>query len=201
MTATHSLDPVRTRAKAITRQTAMSRRDAMTEAARADASQVIAQTMVREVFASLPAGAIITLYAAKGSEVATAELDQAARNQGLIVGYPRVMPGTRILKFFSAEIEMLEPSPFGLREPALTAPELSLGEIAVMVIPALAVDANGTRIGWGRGYYDSTVPLATHALRVAVVFDCQWVGEVPRAPHDSNVNLIITESRAHRIGG
>ncbi len=201
MTATHSSDPVRTRAKAITRQTAVSRRDAMVAAERATASHLIAQTMARDVFASMSVGSIVTLYAAKGSEVATAELDQAARNCGLVVGYPRVMPRTRVLKFFATEIADLEPSLFGLREPALTSPELPLADIAVMVIPALAVDASGARIGWGRGYYDSTLPLATHALRVAAVFDCQWVAEVPRAPHDSNVNLIITESRAHRIIG
>lgn len=201
MTATHSSDPVRTRAKAITRQTAVSRRDAMVAADRVVASHLISQIVSRDVFAALPAGSVVALYAAKGSEVATAELDQAARNRGLVVGYPRVMPGTRVLKFFASEIAALEPSQFGLREPAVTSPELQLADIAVMVIPALAVDATGARIGWGRGYYDSTLPLATHALRVAVVFDCQWVAEVPRAPHDSNVNLIITESRAHRIGG
>jgi 5-formyltetrahydrofolate cyclo-ligase len=94
----------------------------------------------------------------------------------------------------------LEPSRFGLHEPRLDAPEVDLANIAAMLIPALAVDASGARIGWGRGYYDSTLPLATQALRVAVVFDCQWVAEVPRAPHDSNVNLIITESRVHRVG-
>ncbi|MBP9088321.1 MAG: 5-formyltetrahydrofolate cyclo-ligase [Kofleriaceae bacterium] len=201
MTATHSSDPVRTHAKAITRLSAVSRRDAMGAAERAAASHVISQTIARDVFASLPAGSIVTLYAAKGSEVATSELDQAARTQGLVVGYPRVMPGTRVLKFFAVEIAMLEPSQFGLREPTITSTELQLADIAVMVIPALAVDATGARIGWGRGYYDSTLPLATHALRVAAVFDCQWVDEVPRAPHDSNVNLIITETRAHRIDG
>ena len=193
-------DSVRTRAKAVTRQTAVSRRDALSAADRAVASQQIAQRVDADVFASLVPGAIVTLYAAKGSEAATAELDQLARARGLVVAYPRVMPGTRVLKFMAVGIDALEPSRFGLQEPREDAPEVDLAQIAAMVIPALAVDATGARIGWGRGYYDSTLPLATQALRVAVVFDCQWVAEVPRAPHDSNVNLIITESRVHRVG-
>ena len=93
MTATHSSDPVRTRAKAITRQTAVSRRDAMTTAERGVASQLISKSVIRDVFATLSAGAVVGLYAAKGSEVATSELDQAARNCGLVVGYPRVEIG------------------------------------------------------------------------------------------------------------
>ncbi|HPH65387.1 MAG TPA: 5-formyltetrahydrofolate cyclo-ligase [Kofleriaceae bacterium] len=193
-------DSVRTRAKAVTRQTAVSRRDALSAAERAVASQQIAQHVDAHVFASLPAGAVVTLYAAKGSEAATTELDQLARVRGLVVAYPRVMPGTRVLKFMAVGLAELEPSRFGLHEPPPDAPEVDLATIAAMVIPALAVDATGARIGWGRGYYDSTLPLATQALRVAVVFDCQWVAEVPRAPHDSNVNLIITESRVHRVG-
>jgi 5-formyltetrahydrofolate cyclo-ligase len=193
-------DSVRTRAKAVTRQTAVSRRDALSATERAVASQQIAQHVDAHVFASLSAGSIVTLYAAKGSEAATAELDQLARARGLVVAYPRVMAGSRVLKFMAVDLDALEPSRFGLHEPRLDAPEVDLANIAAMLIPALAVDASGARIGWGRGYYDSTLPLATQALRVAVVFDCQWVAEVPRAPHDSNVNLIITESRVHRVG-
>jgi 5-formyltetrahydrofolate cyclo-ligase len=194
-----SSDFVSKRAKSVTRQNAISKRDAMSHHERTVASDVIATQVERTVLQSLPSHSLVALYCSKGSEVQTVSIETFALRRGLRVAYPRVIDNSRVLKFFEATQATLIPSRFGLREPRADSIEVALDDVAAMIVPAIAVDATGARIGWGRGYYDATLPLATSALRVATVFDCQWLPSVPRAPHDSIVNLIITESQVHRI--
>jgi 5-formyltetrahydrofolate cyclo-ligase len=85
---------------------------------------------------------------------------------------------------------------FGLAEPA--GPALPAGALAsadVVVVPALAVARDGTRLGRGAGYYDRALPLARpDALLVAVVFDDELVDELPAEEHDRPVGAVVTPS-------
>ncbi|HVK86817.1 MAG TPA: hypothetical protein VM513_22015, partial [Kofleriaceae bacterium] len=76
----------------------------------------------------LGAGAVVALYAAKDSEVATQTIDVDARARGLRVVYPRVAPGSRQLVFGEAALEALVPASYGLREPTAAAPQVSVDE-------------------------------------------------------------------------
>lgn len=186
------------RAKPITRRTVLSRRDAMTADARTEASAAIA-ARVDEQFASLPPGAFVALYAAKGSEVATDAIAATARARGLRVVYPRVVDGARRLCFSEVTEAELVPGHFGLREPAPGAPTVDLGSIAAFIVPGVAFDRSGGRLGWGRGYYDATLAAAApSALRIGVAFECQLTDEVPRDPHDEHLHHVITETATYR---
>jgi 5-formyltetrahydrofolate cyclo-ligase len=67
------------------------------------------------------------------------------------------------------------------------------------VVPGLAFDADGSRLGQGGGHYDRTLPrLRPDAVRVAFCFDFQVVARVPRAPLDQPVDVIVTERRVIR---
>ena len=69
----------------------------------------------------------------------------------------------------------------------------------MIVVPALAVDPRGHRIGYGAGYYDRTLPrFAPPAVRRAVAFDFQLVAEVPSTEGDVAVDWIVTDARALR---
>ncbi|HUC07406.1 MAG TPA: 5-formyltetrahydrofolate cyclo-ligase, partial [Solirubrobacterales bacterium] len=71
-----------------------------------------------------------------------------------------------------------------------------LSEIDLFVVPARAVDANGHRLGRGKGYYDATLAAASpKARRVCLVFDQQIVDLVPTEPHDARMDAICTDAR------
>jgi 5-formyltetrahydrofolate cyclo-ligase len=71
---------------------------------------------------------------------------------------------------------------------------MELGQIAAFVVPGLAFDRDGGRIGWGRGHYDATFAAASpDAPRIGLGFECQLVEAVAHEPHDVALNIIITE--------
>lgn len=166
----------------------------MTSAERAEAGRAIA----RDAFGAVArfrggAAGTLALYAPKGSEVETSTLDAMARGAGWHVAYPRVVDGERMLAFHSAAIGELAVGRFGLREPVIGAPRVDLATIDAFIVPGLAFDLHGGRIGWGHGYYDATLAAAPQALRVAIAFGCQLVEEVPGEPHDARMHVIVTE--------
>jgi 5-formyltetrahydrofolate cyclo-ligase len=179
--------------KPITRRTVLSRRDKLPEVERRAASDAIARR-VDGLLAALPGGSIVALYAPKGTEVATATLDACARARGLRVVYPRIVDGDRRLSFHEVAIGELAPSRFGLSEPAADARRVETQDISAFVIPGLAFDRHGWRVGWGRGYYDATLAVAPTARRIGVAFECQLVDEVPRDVHDARLHHVVTEA-------
>jgi 5-formyltetrahydrofolate cyclo-ligase len=185
------------RSKPITRRTVLSLRDRLAEPTRAAASAAIAAS-VDQLVAALPSGAVVGLYAPKGTEVETAPLDRRLRARGLRVAYPRVVDGDRRLAFSEAAPSELVVARFGLHEPRIDAAVIDLGTIAAFVIPGLAFDRAGGRVGWGHGYYDATLAHAPDALRIGIAFDCQVVESVPRDAHDVLLHYVVTETATHR---
>ncbi len=183
--------------KPITRRTVLSLRDALNASERAAASHAIADAAMQLVV-SLPAGSVIALYAPKGTEVDTTRIDALARARGLRIAYPRIVDGERMLAFHEVAIAELVPAKFGLREPTPQAPLVELAELTALVIPGLAFDRAGGRIGWGRGYYDATLAVIPNALRIGLAFECQIVESVPRDPHDASLHYVVTEAAVYR---
>jgi 5-formyltetrahydrofolate cyclo-ligase len=85
----------------------------------------------------------------------------------------------------------------GLREPVEPwLPAEAVAEATVVLVPALAVDRAGVRLGRGAGFYDRSLPLADPASRlVAVVRDDELIDEVPQEPHDVRMTHALTPSR------
>jgi len=90
----------------------------------------------------------------------------------------------------------LVPGRFGLLEPpGPRLPGRALAEADVVVVPALAVAADGTRLGRGGGYYDRALRHARPgAVLVAVVFDDELVARLPAGEHDRRVDAVVTPS-------
>jgi 5-formyltetrahydrofolate cyclo-ligase len=87
----------------------------------------------------------------------------------------------------------------GLREPGPAAPSIQMPEIDLVIIPGVAFDALGNRLGRGGGFYDRFLGRPdVHALRVAVAFDLQIVADVPALPHDARMDVILTPTREIR---
>ena len=95
---------------------------------------------------------------------------------------------------------------FGLREPAdPLLPADAIATATVVLVPALAVDRAGVRLGRGAGFYDRSLPLAAPLARlVAVVRDDELVDRLPAEPHDVRMTHALTPNRglvALGVGG
>ena len=86
---------------------------------------------------------------------------------------------------------------FGIDEPvsALTIP---VTELAVVIIPALAVDKTGNRLGFGAGYFDRNLT-NTNALKIVLVYDEDIVPEIPAEIHDVKIDVIATPTQLIKI--
>src|SRR5436305_5725261 len=83
---------------------------------------------------------------------------------------------------------------FGIREPTEMCPQIPLNRLDLILVPGVAFDLHGRRLGRGKGFYDQL--LATVRGRTCgVAFDEQIVTEVPVEPHDVLLNCILTPSR------
>jgi 5-formyltetrahydrofolate cyclo-ligase len=104
-------------------------------------------------------------------------------------------PGEMTLR--SATPETLTPRGNGFAEPPEGSPAVQTDSGLVIVVPALAVDLSGHRIGYGAGFYDrllaKTVP---PAFSIAVAYDFQLLADLPATETDQRVAMVITDARS-----
>lgn len=153
----------------------------------------------------------VMLYApmARWREVDVEPLARAALAAGKRVALPRLGPlgGEPTLEpalVRNWDLDVVEGGPPlpRFRGPRADAPAVAPAEIDVVVVPGLAFDASGRRLGRGGGYYDRFLTLRTippHLRRIAVAFEVQVVGEVPTDPHDQRVEMVVTQDRIVRV--
>jgi 5-formyltetrahydrofolate cyclo-ligase len=133
-------------------------------------------------------------------EVDLRALDAALRARGVEVAYPSIHPDTRVMTFRFASPDALEERGLGFCEPPESAREAVPGELDVLVVPAIAIDPAGHRIGYGAGFYDRALPrFAPPAVTVGVAYDFQLVAEVPFAPHDVPLAVMVTDARTLEV--
>lgn len=175
-------------------------RDAIPPEARAHAGAAIVNTLAaREDFRASRA---VLVSLAFRSEWETRPLLEAALALGKVVGAPRVNAAKRMLETYAiTDLERdLGPGFHGIDEPLLHCGPLPLDAIDWVLVPGVAFDTHGHRIGYGGGYYDRLLPLLrSDARRVAGAFELQVVEQVPAAMHDLQVDAVVTERRTMAI--
>ncbi|HMA45704.1 MAG TPA: 5-formyltetrahydrofolate cyclo-ligase [Frankiaceae bacterium] len=140
----------------------------------------------------------VAAYVGLPGEPGTAPLLAALRGRGVRVVLPVVGPGLDLaFRRYGGE---LVPAGRGTWAPPPHAPAVPLGEADVVVVPALAVDLAGRRLGRGGGCYDRALPRARPgALVVALLHEGELVERVPAAPHDQPVAAVVTARRVVRL--
>jgi 5-formyltetrahydrofolate cyclo-ligase len=138
----------------------------------------------------------------KDNEVDTRGLIGLSLERGKRVAIPVVQRGTRRLRH--AEIgglEQLEIDPWGLSSPppGHSAWIEALETIDLVIVPGIAFDARGRRLGFGGGYYDRFLA-GIRAPKIGLTYGCLMLDEVPHEAHDVAVDVVVTENAVHRTG-
>lgn len=167
------------------------RRRARSTAKRATAADAVATALVD----GLRGVRTLAAFVPDPSEPGAGRLPDAYAELGARVLLPVIPSEGRILDWaiYTGELER---GRFGLSHPV--GPRLgatALAEADAVVVPALAVDRSGIRLGRGGGYYDrALVHARPDAVLVTVVFDDERVDELPREDHDRPVTAVVTPS-------
>ena len=135
----------------------------------------------------------VALYASLADEVSTRPLFEALRSRGVICVFPRVLTGW-ILEF-APVADWRELQPCGrISEPPAGVPAWDFGEGDTVIVPGVAFDAAGNRLGRGRGCYDRAFPSGLEGPRLlGLGFAFQVVARVPCDSRDRPMDAIVTE--------
>ena len=177
--------------KATLRREAIERRDALPADARAKAAETIAG---REFPLAVQAGSIVSGFAPLKSEINPLPLMRKLSAAGARLALPVAAGrGQPLIMRAYAFGDPLVAGVWGIRVPR---PEAPVVEPDILIVPLLAFDRRGNRLGYGAGYYDMTISgLRARKLVVAVgiAFAAQEIDTVPISPRDARLDLVLTE--------
>lgn len=193
----HADDQLRQRAKQALRNQMRMVRGALPQSACEARSAEIRKRLLG--LAELEGAATVLAFASIRNEVRTGPIIENAWSTKKRVALPRVLGDELRLHLVDSQTP-LTPGAFSVPEPAVDAAPIEPDEIDFALIPALALDPRGYRIGYGGGYYDRLIPRLSNACTCAIAYDFQLISEVPELPFDVPVDLVITDSRVIRAG-
>ncbi len=177
----------------------LARRDALAD--RTTRSRAIAEGVRR--LPEYGGARTIALFVGVRSEVETLPLLEAALADGKRVAVPWVAGAD--LRLFALETPAeLAPAPFGLLEPPAVIREdatrnVAPSDIDLFLVPGVAFDRQGGRLGHGRGFYDRLLAASRPGTPfIALAFECQLVEGVPMTASDVPVHAIVTEAGVYR---
>jgi len=180
--------------KAALRRTAIARRDALLPAERMAAALAIAE---RGLPVEIPPGAVVSGFSPLKSEISPLPLLRRLADAGASLALPVVVGRGQplVMRAWSFGAPLVA-GVWGIREPPPDAPELFPD---ILIVPLLAFDRRGHRIGYGAGYYDMTIARLRAMKRVTAIgiaFAAQEISAVAATPRDARLDLVLTEHEA-----
>jgi len=148
---------------------------------RLESFPVFAQSQTVLVYVSLP------------KEVDTHEIIERLIARGTKVLAPRATTEHTLVWSAIESLDELVMGKFGVLEPSPNSAMTPVPDDTVALVPGLAFDRFGYRLGWGAGYYDRFLS-EFKGVSIGLTFDCQLYGLLPRESHDETVSYVITES-------
>src|SRR4051812_38555652 len=177
--------------KSIIRKDAQMRRDALPAAERAKAAETIATPAFP---LTIQSGQIVSGFFPLKTEISPLPLMRKLADAGAELALPAIDGRGKplIMRTFAFGDELAS-GQWGIREPKPEAAEVAPD---VLLVPLLAFDRLGHRIGYGAGYYDMTIGklrAMKPVVAVGIAFAAQEIGEVPVTPRDARLDLVLTE--------
>jgi 5-formyltetrahydrofolate cyclo-ligase len=169
----------------------------------ADVRTAAAETIAARKFPlAVAPGAIVAGFMPLKTEINPLPLMQKLNEMGARLALPAIAARGKPLILRAWQFGApLARGQWGIREPTPEAPDV---EPDILLVPLLAFDRTGHRIGYGAGYYDITI----HRLRarkpitaVGIAFAAQQVAKVPATPRDERLDLVLTEREAIDLRG
>lgn len=187
MTASPTIDEL----KAALRRDAAARRDALPADERQSAAQTIA---ARKFPLAVSPQNVVSGFMPLRSEISPLPLMQSLGELGARLALPRIVGRGKPLSMRAWQFGgALDRGQWGIREPKPDAPEV---DPDIVLVPLLAFDRAGYRIGYGAGYYDMTLARLRSLktiVAVGIAFAAQEVPEIPKTPRDERLDLVLTE--------
>ena len=181
--------------KTALRALALSRRDALPPALRAEKSLALCRAL--ETLPELASAQTVLAYVPSGSECDLTSLCALLLSRGVTLAFPRTFPdGT-----MEAAVPRgaMTPGRFGIPEPDPAASDLvAPAALDAVLVPCVGFDASLARLGHGKGYYDRFLPRCPRAAAVLTAFEAQRLSSVPREAHDLSFSLLVTEAGVFR---
>jgi 5-formyltetrahydrofolate cyclo-ligase len=136
----------------------------------------------------------IGCYLSFGSEPATDYFIELAKSQGIEIACPRIeADGQMVMAVLKSDTKRSE---LGFKEP--TGAVIDPKDLDLVIVPALAIDHDGNRLGRGAGYFDRYLEIYK-GQTVGLVYDAEFLPKVPTLVHDKPVRQVVTESRTIAI--
>ncbi len=160
--------------------------------------QIKWSALIIEKLKALPeyiASGKILLYYSINKEVDTRALLQEAIEAKTLY-LPRLVHGNEFEARVCGDLTELVLNQYKIPEPSDLAPLAN--EVDLVVLPGVAFDVSGGRLGMGKGYYDRFLAGKKALIKVAVAYEQQILDAVPKEPYDELVDIIITEKRVIR---
>jgi 5-formyltetrahydrofolate cyclo-ligase len=172
-------------------------RIAAREKRRALARPDFAQAIARHAEAlAIPKGAVVAGYHALPEEADPALLLERLVERGCHLAYPRVAAKGQPLEFHRVpDGEVLAPGTFGIHEPLDSWPR---ARPDILLVPLLAFDGRGHRLGYGGGFYDRTLALL-NVPAIGIAYAGQEAASLPRDEHDRTLDMVLTEQGIRRF--
>ena len=181
-------------AKKSLRSQVIKRRDELPEAKSLENSAIVAM-QAKALSARFEQKAYISVYARMGSEIDPAPMCDQLTDLGRILCLPVMIQLGQPLIFRQWRPgDELEPKKWGILEPLADAPVV---EPDLLLLPMVAFDAQGWRLGYGGGFYDRTLARLRSRktiIAIGLAFDEQEVDVVPHAAYDERLDLVLTPS-------
>ncbi|ASS76787.1 5-formyltetrahydrofolate cyclo-ligase [Tumebacillus algifaecis] len=181
------------------RQRLLAERQAMSLAERTPLDRAILQRLT--ALPEVQAAKTILLYLDFRGEVESDGMIEACLAAGKTVCAPVTIKAERkMIPVLVSSLQELRAGAYGIREP-IYHPEavVPVTEIDLVVLPGVGFDRSGGRLGYGGGYYDRFLPtLRPDVTKIAVAYELQVVDQIPIEPHDTMLDLLVTENGVWR---
>lgn len=136
----------------------------------------------------------VGVYHSMGSEIITSGIVQELLDSNRRIFLPAILDDAITFRRVRSASDLV-PGRFGTMEPKATC---SPGRPAVLLVPAVGVALNGTRLGYGHGYYDRYIS-ENGPLTICLTMEKQIAKSIPPNPNDAPMSWIVTESRLYRM--